>query len=148
MDRGLNDIRDGPVSRRALGRGARIRGLRLRTSGAAGPWSVAIINGVVGAREQSVARQTEPRVDVQVREAERSERATQVSRGASATRRAASTAMQRFVACMPPSVENRVKRGGWRAAMTGAGASSDIVPWHANRVRHTPLISRSKARGL
>lgn len=34
---GLNDIRDGPASRRAPGRGTRIRGLRLRTSDAAGP---------------------------------------------------------------------------------------------------------------
>lgn len=50
-------------------------------------------------------------------------------------------AMQRSSRACPPSEENRVKRGGWRAAMTGAGASSDIVPRHANRARHAVNIA-------
>lgn len=132
--RGLNDTRDGPVSRRALGRGVRIRGLRLRTSGAAGPCAAAIINGVVGAREQSVAHQTEPRVDVQVRE-----RSRRASGDAGESRRECdpTAASPR---CNDPRVHasRRRKTGLKRAAgvaMTGAGASSDIVSRHANRVR-------------
>lgn len=104
----------------------RSRGENLRTATANGRRGRAVIGryykrGRRGAREQSVARQTESRVVVQVRDRASERAATQVSRGASATRQPPPRDAT-ILACMPPSEENRVKRGGWRAAMTGAGA--------------------------